>query len=276
VGQCTGVEDWDRVADEPDALPPAWRRRARREHLDLLDGWIDRPAGCWLKTDLFEEGLADRALLPSLASARWVGTDVSPAVVARAGAAARTAVVADARALPFRCGAFDGVLSTSTLDHFDDARDIDRSLVELARVLRPGGRLVLTLDNAANPLVAARNALPRRVARRSGLVPFEVGETLDEAGGRRALAEAGLEVDAVEHLLHAPHIVGTRLAAVGWWAEHVLPRFSALARTRLASRTGHFVAFLASAPTTHPSPGRPRGAGTAPERRRTASSTPPR
>jgi ubiquinone/menaquinone biosynthesis C-methylase UbiE len=202
-----------------------------------------------------------------------VGIDVSSAVVVRAGPAARRAVVADARALPFRRGAFDGVLSTSTLDHFAVVDDIDRSLAELARVLCTGGRLVLTLDNAANPLIAARNALPRGVARRTGLVPFAVGVTLDEAGGRRALARAGLEVDAVEHLLHAPHVVGTRLAAVGWWAEHVLPRFAGLARTRLASRTGHFVAFLAVA--RHPSPGRATAAGTGPGMPRRAGRTPP-
>nr|MBA2279701.1 hypothetical protein [Acidimicrobiia bacterium] len=50
-----------------------------------------------------------------------------------------------------------------------------------------------------------------------------------------------------EHLLHAPHVVGTRLARFGWWERRVLPRFAALARTRVAPVTGHFVAFLARA-----------------------------
>jgi SAM-dependent methyltransferase len=250
---------WDEVAAQRDTLPPGWRRRARREHLDLLGRWLGRPSGRWLKTDLFEEGLPDRALVPSLPSAAWIGMDVSPAVVTRAAPAVAVALVADARALPFRAGAFDGALSTSTLDHFDDAGDIDRSLAELARVLRPGGRLVLTLDNLANPLIRARNALPAGVARRTGLVPFAVGSTLDEAGGRRAMARAGLDVEAAEHLLHAPHVVGTRLARLGPWERSVLPRFEALARTPAARWTGHFVAFLA----TRPSRGRPTGGGTA-------------
>lgn len=242
------AEDWDEVARQEDALPAAWRRRARREHLELLGRWIAEPAGRWLKTDVFEEGLPDRALLPSLPSARWIGMDVSLEAVLRARPAAPRSVVADVRALPFREGSFDGVLSTSTLDHFDDPADIDRSLRQLAEVVAPGGRLVLTLDNAANPLVAARNKLPRPVAVRTGLVPFAVGATLDEHGGRGALDRAGFDVEATEHLLHAPHVVATRLARFGWWATNVLPRFAGLADTRAAHRTGHFVAFLARRP----------------------------
>jgi SAM-dependent methyltransferase len=155
--------------------------------------------------------------------------------------------VLDVRALPFAGGAFDGVLSTSTLDHFDDPGDLTRSLAELRRVLRDGGVLVLTLDNARNPLIRVRNALPPGVARRTGLVPFAVGHTLDERAGRVALAQAGFTVEASTHVLHAPHVVGTRLARFGWWERRVLPRTTALGRTRLAPWTGHFAAFLARA-----------------------------
>jgi ubiquinone/menaquinone biosynthesis C-methylase UbiE len=172
-----------------------------------------------------------------------VGTDLSPEVARRSGV--RTAVAADVRHLPFRDGAFDGVLSTSTLDHFDDPAEIDVALAELRRTLRPGGALVVTLDNARHPLIRLRNALPHRVARRTGLVPFAVGATLDEGEGRAALARAGLTVTAAEHLLHAPHVVGTRLAALRWYEERVLPRFTRLAGTRVARWTGHYVAFLA-------------------------------
>jgi SAM-dependent methyltransferase len=252
------AEDWDAVARQDDDLPPEWRRRARREHLDLVGRWLGDPAGRWLKTDLAEEGLPDRALLPSLCSATWIGIDIAVEAARRARRAVPRAVVADVRALPFREGSFDGALSTSTLDHFDDPADIDRSLVELAAVVAPGGRLVLTLDNAANPLVRARNALPRPVAARTGLVPFAVGVTLDEAGCRRAVTAAGFDVDDIAHLLHAPHVVATRLARFGWWERAVLPRFARLADTRVASTTGHFVAALA----TRPWPGRRRAAET--------------
>ena len=252
-------EDWDAVAAQTDRLPAGWRRRARREHLDLLARWLGPPRGRWLKTDLFEEGLPDRALLPSLASATWVGIDVSIEAARRARIAVARAVVADVRALPFREGSFDGALSTSTLDHFGDVADIGRSLRELAHAVAPDGRLVVTLDNGANPLVRARNALPRPVAARTGLVPFAVGATLDDDGATAAVTDAGFVVDACEHLLHAPHVLATRLARFGWWERWVLPRFARLGTTRLAPTTGHYVAVLA----TRPWPGRPPAGGTA-------------
>lgn len=236
---------WDTIADQPDRLPGGWRRHARAQHLDLVERWVGAPTGRWLKTDLFEERDHDRAVLPHLPSAAWVAMDLSPEVVRRGGAA--RPVAADVRRLPFPTGSFDGVLSTSTLDHFDRPQEIVRSLVELERVLRPGGLLVLTLDNPGNPLVRARNALPPALARRTGLVPFSVGATFGEAEGRRALTGAGFDVVDTTHLLHAPHVVGTRLAAWRWYEHRVLPRFARLSHTRTARWTGHFVAFLAQA-----------------------------
>lgn len=241
------TDDWDAVGRQDDGLPEAWRRRARVEHLDLLARWCGPLEGRWLKTDLYEERTVERSLVPALPDADWVGMDVSVEVVRRAAPAVGAAAVTDVRALAFADDTFDGVLSTSTLDHFADLSDVAVSLRELRRVLRPGGLLVLTLDNPANPFIRTRNALPRPIARATGLVPFAVGVTVDERGGRDLLTATGFEVRGVEHLLHAPHVVGTRLAAWGWWAEHVLPRFSRLARTRAAPRTGHYVAFLATA-----------------------------
>ena len=68
------------------------------------------------------------------------------------------AVVADVRSLPFAEASFGVVFSGSTLDHFESAADIQRSLGELYRVLRPGGTLILTLDNPANPLIEGRSS----------------------------------------------------------------------------------------------------------------------
>jgi SAM-dependent methyltransferase len=238
---------WDGIAEEPDALPAGWRRHARREHLRLVAEWAD-VEGRWLKTDLFEERIPERALVPALGGADWIGLDVSRAVAAQATRlVASPATVGDVRALPFRAGAFDGILSTSTLDHFDDRADITRSLRELRRVLVPGGRLILTLDNPRNPLIWLRNALPPGIASRTGLMPFAVGETLTESEGRRALAASGFAVDATQFLLHVPHVIGTRPARVSWYERRVLPRTERLGRTPLASVSGHYVAFSARA-----------------------------
>lgn len=82
----------------------------------------------------------------------------------------------------------------------------------------------------------------------TGLAPFHVGPTLAERGLRDAVARAGFEVLAVEHVLHAPHVVGTRLARFRWWEERALPAFDRLGRTRIGRYSGHFVGVLATVP----------------------------
>jgi SAM-dependent methyltransferase len=131
----------------------------------LLERWLPRDCGRALKTDVFDEAVAE-GLSPFLAACAeaLVAIDASPETVA---AARRRypeldARVADVRALPFEAGSFDAVVSTSTLDHFPSRADLETALRELHRVLAPGGVAVVTLDNPWNPLVALRNALPFR------------------------------------------------------------------------------------------------------------------
>jgi ubiquinone/menaquinone biosynthesis C-methylase UbiE len=56
-------------------------------------------------------------------------------------------VVAGMLTLPFRDGAFDGAYATESLEH---AVDIGQAVAELARVVRPGGRIVIIDKNAAH------------------------------------------------------------------------------------------------------------------------------
>jgi SAM-dependent methyltransferase len=240
----TDPETWDQVGKSSDTLPSGWRVHAREVHLALVRDWIGEPGGRWLKTDLFEERSSDRALLP-MGEAAWIGLDLSGVVAGEGRNRARGVTVADVRGLPFRDRSFEGVLSTSTLDHFTARADIARSIREFHRVLVDGGVLVLTLDNPRNPLIRLRNALPYGLARRTGLVPFFVGETLDADDGRTLLEASGFEVVDVQHILHAPHVVGTRPARWRWYARRGLPLFDRLRTTRVAPWTGHFVAFLA-------------------------------
>jgi len=184
----------------------------------LLERWLPRKTGRTLKTDAFDEAVGE-GLYPTLAAhARSVvAVDVSPELLA----AARDrypeleTVEADVRRLPFADGEFDAVVSNSTLDHLESTCEIVAALRELARVLRPAGRLVLTLDNPANPLVALTKLLPRgplnrawlgRGARgaRLGLVPYYVGATLGVRRLERLLPELGFDVDATDGIVHVP------------------------------------------------------------------------
>jgi len=80
-------------------------------------------------------------------------------------------LLADATALPFPARAFDTVISQWVIEHFDCPAD---ALREMARVLRPGGRVIALTTNANNyvPLMgrlvpdSARNLAIRRLLRR--------------------------------------------------------------------------------------------------------------
>jgi SAM-dependent methyltransferase len=81
----------------------------------------------------------------------WVlGYDLSSALLRRAReAGARRLVRGDMRALALRGGGFDAVVNLFTsFGYFEEDSESARVLVEVARVLRPGGRIVLDYLNA--------------------------------------------------------------------------------------------------------------------------------
>jgi SAM-dependent methyltransferase len=116
------------------------------------------------------------------------------------------ALVTDVRHLGLREGVFDVVVSPSTLDHFEARADYLQALRELAWVLRPGGLLVITLDNPWNPLYH-----PLRWLSRSGLAPFPLGYTPSVTRLERDLRGVGLEPEARDWLLHNPRGLSTLL-----------------------------------------------------------------
>jgi len=112
-------------------------------------------------------GHGRHARLLARAGIRVTGLDRSggylrSAAAASPGAAGPGLVRGDVRALPFRAGAFDAVFSWyASLFMFDDATN-EGCLAEAARVVRPGGRVLV---HHANPLRLARE--PRASARRT-------------------------------------------------------------------------------------------------------------
>lgn len=129
-----------------------------------------------------------------------VGVDVSPAMldIARRRAAESTMDielgVADAEALPFADNSFDTVLSTISLCAIPDHR---AAIVEMSRVLRPGGRLLLLDHIGSNwwpiwagqwllELVTSRSAGEHMTRRPAKLLPdagFRVTESQRSKAG---------------------------------------------------------------------------------------------
>ena len=255
----TNGDYWDGVAD-------AWgqgRDRLWRAHSDALNvalcrRWLsDRTARRLLKTDLFDEA-AGIGLWPHLTALahRVDAIDVSHSVARRAHAQQRLpAVTADVRHLPFSDGAFDTIVSNSTLDHFDDTAAIADGLRELHRVLEARGRLLLTLDNGANPAVALRNALPQRWLSSIGLVPYRMGHTLRPLAAADLLTKLGFSVLERTAIMHSPRVMMVPLARL--WDRisdgsngtnrylRAIERFEIAERWPTRFLTGHFVALLA-------------------------------
>ena len=137
-------------------------------------------------------GLFTEHVLPG--TDRYVATDRSPdmleALRRRAGAAPQLEVrEADVLALPWDDESFDGVLMANLLHLLPEPR---RALIEVRRVLRPGGRL------AAPTYCHGRGLVAKTASRILGLAGFPIvtrfaGEDLDVA-----VTRAGFEVEDVQ------------------------------------------------------------------------------
>lgn len=196
------VDYYDRIArvyaDHYQAATPAGValriRRARVLELLGRTGPAVLDVGC---------GPGDMAAALGTPQRRFWGIDISAGMVAEAGRRhGRRPGVAFARAraeqLPFRDGAFDVVISTGALEY---AADDVLSLREMARVLRSGGAMVVSLSHAWSPTVIWTRGLIYPLARAYRAWRHRRG---DHAAGR-----------AVHHV--------QRAYAEGWIKAHLPP-----------------------------------------------------
>jgi SAM-dependent methyltransferase len=246
---------WDSIQSlQGKGQNPLWRA-----HSDAINSafvaqsLIHRNVSRALKTDLFDE-VAGSGLYPLLegVAERVVAIDMSQQAAKYAQASRRTlaSVAADVRRLPFKSESFDLVVSNSTLDHFEHFTDVENSLREFHRVLKPGAQLILTLDNMANPIVALRNALPVTLRKRSRLVPYFVGATCGPAKLRKVLVEVGFEVRDIGAILHVPRFFAIHAAyfigrhASGDLHHRILNwmnRFEVMSRWPTRFLTGYYI-----------------------------------
>ena len=156
---------------------------------------------------------------------------------------------ADVRQLPFSDGAFDLVISLSTLDHSSSTGEISRALLEIRRVLEPGGVLAVTLDNLSNPWIRLRSVLPWPLLSRSGLVPYFVGVTLTHAQLLTTLSASGFRVLHSTAIMHTPRVLMVPLARYmgGALFLRILGGMEVLGRLRTRYLTGLYLAVIAEA-----------------------------
>ena len=188
-------ETFDRIAGEYDeSLPP----HVVEHYLDKRLEFVRRhcPAGATL-----DVGCGTGALAERLAGAGYEVTGIDPSqgmldVLAERAPAVR-AVRGSGTELPFEDDAFDLVLTVAALHHIADPDAVRRTLAEMVRVARPGGRVLVWDHNPRNPywrLIMAR--VPQDDGSERLVPEQEVVEGLRAAGAEVLLArQLGLVAD---------------------------------------------------------------------------------
>lgn len=184
---------------------------------------------------LLDAGAAGGRLLERAAGLGWevTGVDLSPAMVAIAGRRVPRAELATSRIeeLPYADGAFDAVAALGVLEY---AKPVDDALRELARVLRPGGRAVISYPIRHSAYGRSRRALVNRgwhaVERRlrpRAPVRSTLRGALPTDDFARRVAAAGFTVEAM---------TPCSVLVVPWPLERVVPRAAQRLGERLEPR----------------------------------------
>lgn len=135
---------------------PAGKRRAdrRAKYLYGLGKWgpQDNLLEIGAGTGLFTKKVYDAT------GARITGTELSEDLLSQAREKYPEIhwQQADAMNLPFPADSFDGIFGSSILHHLE----MDTSLREMLRVLKPGGRIVFAEPNMINPQILVQKNVP--------------------------------------------------------------------------------------------------------------------
>jgi demethylmenaquinone methyltransferase/2-methoxy-6-polyprenyl-1,4-benzoquinol methylase len=222
-----GAEKTERVRAMFDAIAPRYDLINRLMTFGLDQAWrratvtaLALPPNS-LVVDL-ACGTGDLTRLAQRQGYRVVGTDLSAGMLA-ANRGTAPLVEADCSRLPFPDRTFDGLVCGYALRNFTD---LEVALAEMARVLRPGGRLaVLEVDAPASPVL------------RTGydvwfhkVVPA-IGGMLSDKDAYRYLPRS------VAYLPGAP-VLRRMLGEAGFSAVGIRPLAGGLSQLLMASRAG--------------------------------------
>jgi ubiquinone/menaquinone biosynthesis C-methylase UbiE len=184
--------------------------------------------------NVLDAGMGPGRAIVELDGRNWTvsGIDASEQMVAlsrsRLPAASGRLLQARIESIPFEAESFDAVLVTGVLEYIDFRPEV---IDELARVLRPGGRAVLSLPNRRNPSTIWRRSLlyplTGGVRRILGLGRSSIPRPRppSRARFRRILSEAGFAVET-----EAKIFTSSRFRAGGWGSEILAAQFVFAAR----------------------------------------------
>jgi len=192
-----------------------------------------------LKGLVLDIGCGDRWLEPLVAGrGHYIGLDSLATGAALYGA--RPSVFGDASRLPIADASIDTVVFFEVLEHLEDPRE---ALEEIARVLRPGGRLLLSMpflypihDAPHDFQRYTTHGLAREISK-VGLTVNVISNTrhsLECAGLLAAIGCAGVAIEAVRRRSLSLLLVPLVLIAIptinlaAWIAARLLPDWPAL------------------------------------------------
>lgn len=196
-------------------------RYKSEEFRNLIDKWVgDLKFKRVLKTDLREEAFGEDEILFSLSNriSQFFALDISEETAKKAQirqrekGLAHTYITADVRYLSFKANTFDHILSTSTLDHFTTEDDFKKSLIELKRVVKPGGTMTITLNNRCNLIFYLMLNLERKLGLKSYPVQF-----YDLKSVRRICGNVGLYIQAEDAVVHIIGPINSILQLLRIW-----------------------------------------------------------